>query len=253
MNTTKKYYGIALIATVALGALISFKYPFFNKNTPKTHNLGATQSFFKEKIAQEEKELINRLKAELGVDLSLTTPSQDHWLGSPTKAQGTEDIYQLVFDVAQKYNFNADKLSIVLQHSDQGSPASTNSAGQLLIEMNIFPTLPVSVQRFIIAHELHHILHNDFEETRALNKTLNQKHVSGKAQALLDEYGRFQEKRADVAAALRGAEWAQGYLDFAHEGIKRCAQDPGISHPTYKERAALAQTIIDHMHGLQTV
>lgn len=259
----KKYLFLLIVGfSIALGLhlLISGKKPVINQENAaqpiyqeiSPQALASTKKFFMDKLLQEEAALHQALSHEFGVNPAFLQADYSHqWRQKPGNSTSSEPMHQLTYEVAQAFNFNADKLRIVLNRTNNGSPAYSNDM-ELIIEMNLFPEFAQPVQKFIIAHELQHILQGDCTEIRTLKKRINQNNLSLSQTKLFETYNKFQEKRADFKAALHGTEWAQGYLAFAQEGLKRCKSGAGNLHPTWQERVDWAQEIVDHMQNVKT-
>jgi hypothetical protein len=261
--TMKKYlffFILGIFGTLGLYLGISNRKPAINQEKAEqttyqkisTQAAASTKKFFMDKLLQEEASFHQALSNEFGINTASLEADYSHqWRQNPGISASTEPMHRLTYEVAQAFNFNADKLRIVLNHTDNGSPAYSNDM-ELIIEMNLFPEFAQPVQKFIIAHELQHILQADCAQLRAIKKRVNQNYMSPSQTKLFESYNKFQEKRADFKAALQGIEWAQGYLAFAQEGLKRCKSGAGNLHPTWQERVAWAQDIVDHMQNIKT-
>lgn len=245
---------ITSVFCIGLGSLFCPKKPVnptIKKVSPS--KVAETKSYFLQRLNQEEEALHEKISREFAVDAKyLKTNFCQQWQQKPSKPQTDEHIYKLIFDVAQEYNFNADRLTISVNNNDAASPAYSTSSG-LIIEMNLFKLMPETVQRFIVAHELQHILNNDTDSISIIKRSLGNKPMTAAQSKLFELYNKFQEKRADFNAALQGEQWAQGYLAFAKEGLKRCTSGAGNMHPSWSERAQWAEEMVNHMHGIKNV
>lgn len=110
-------------------------------------------------------------------------------------------------------------------------------------------------KRFVIGHEIQHILHQDNFSRYTLELMLNNQveKMGQQKDHPLCQFNRFKETRADVKTALKGKEWAEGYLEFTKVFHKRAGNNPGITHPLIQDRIALAQEMVDYMKKQPTI
>ncbi|MGE0206485.1 MAG: hypothetical protein AB7R69_01405 [Candidatus Babeliales bacterium] len=141
-----------------------------------------------------------------------------------------------------------DPATITITGWDDISPAAATEH-IIYINEKEFSNYSLPARRFIIGHEIQHILHKDNWSRYSLELLCNNEveKMAGKKDHPLCQYSRFKEKRADVTMATTSKEWAEGYLAFAKEWHKRAGDNPGVTHPLNKDRVALAQDIVTHM------
>ena len=137
-------------------------------------------------------------------------------------------------------------------YSDRSPAAATERV--IYVNEEVFSNMSQSAKRFVIGHEIQHILHGDNSaryilETLAGNET--EELAPKKPNHPLLQYSRFKERRADVKTALQGPDWAEAYLSFAKERLEKVGDTPGVTHPKHSDRLTLAQAIHDHMQNDQ--
>ena len=157
---------------------------------------------------------------------------------------------QFVQNIMKECGLNLNTITIT--GFNVGSPAA---ATERVIYVNeaMFSALSPAAKKFVVGHEIQHILHGDNSARYTIELMANadtedmaRKYRKPNGHPLL-YYSRFKERRADVKTALMGPEWAQGYLAFAKERLEKQGNTPGVTHPSHSDRFALAQRIVQHM------
>jgi Peptidase family M48 len=161
---------------------------------------------------------------------------------------------EFVQGILKECGINPSTITVV--GYNDGSPAAATER-VIYVNENVFWNLSPAARKFVVGHEIQHIVHGDNSARYTLETILNadtealaKKHRKPDGHALL-YYSRFKERRADVTTALKGPEWAEGYLTFAQEQLKK-GDTPGVTHPKYSARVELAQRIVDHIKNEHT-
>jgi predicted metal-dependent hydrolase len=170
---------------------------------------------------------------------------------SPIKlSQATIDF---VRPIMQEFGLN--EADITIAHWDVDSPAGSCD-NLLLVNEKAFNQCSEKARRFIIAHELQHIINQD-HSTRSTIRDLLPK-SEPETSKLPSEHPflqlyRFHEERADMQAAMKSKEWAENFLAFAQE-YHKCFGDAIVAptHPKYSERLNMAQALIN-IHTTQEI
>jgi hypothetical protein len=159
--------------------------------------------------------------------------------------QVSSDTKQFVQGILKEFGINPQEITIVGWNDI--SPAGA-SEKVIYINEKEFNTYSQDAKYFLIGHEIQHILHQDNCSRYTLELLCNYNGIPTEQskESPLCQYSRFKEMRADVKTALKGKNWAQGYLDFAKEFHKRAGNNPGITHPLIQDRIALAQEILHY-------
>jgi hypothetical protein len=123
-------------------------------------------------------------------------------------------------------------------------PACSNDF-TLYVNIELLSSLPVSIQKFIIAHELERIMHNDSSHYFALKQVLLNTPFEDKKlrHQLLSRYYHWQKKRADISVASRDEIWAEYYHEFAQDALSR-TPSYSADYAFYQQRLVLAQEIV---------
>lgn len=158
----------------------------------------------------------------------------------------TIDLINQVLD-----DFALDKGLITIKPWDNGSPAAATN-NTLFINDKALKKFKKSTQKFIIGHELQHIIYEDYlikwaQECVTKDKKIEQSSIA----PLLDSYSRFTEERADIQTALKNSTYAQGFVDFMTILMHQEGDDynPGTSHPKNSTRLQMASTIFQSQYA----
>lgn len=159
----------------------------------------------------------------------------------------SEKMKTLVYSVLK--DFNVDPQNIQLQAYYCQSPAASTD-NTILIDEKACSNYPELVLRFILGHELQHILYNDYLMSYILWVLSNQKKdTSEKLEKALAFYARFTEERADLLASLQNQKYAQGFLEFTKMTLKQDGDSAEVekTHPGNAKRLQVAQNIVQAM------
>lgn len=228
------------LALIGAGIFLYPKYSF--KKTD-----GITTICSLSELRKEEKQLWQEIKELFNADLEAFHKTKSTiWYEQPKKETSANNpTEELIFNVARDFNYNTDALIIKFMDIKETQSSAGVSKTDLMINTNVFPSLPQSIQKFVIGHELFHLVNNDVGEKEEIVKNLEDpEKISKEQEELFYRYLRFQEKRADMQAALLKKEWADLYLEYTTQGLKRCPIEGSLTHPSFKERKQLAQNIV---------
>jgi hypothetical protein len=140
-------------------------------------------------------------------------------------------------------DFNVDPATIRILPYDHKSPAGALET-VLFVNESIFNTLSKQGKKFVIGHELQHMIHKDSITRRALEILTENKKSSQAITDTLNGVWRYHEYRADIKAALKNREYAQGYLEFVQTLSTMFGENAGITHPKNSRRLAIADQIL---------
>ena len=158
--------------------------------------------------------------------------------------QVSQETTQFVRGILQELGLDPTKITIV-GFNDISPAAATEKV--IYVNEQEFNNYSKPAQRFVIGHEIQHILHKDNCSRYTLELICNSEVEKNQKDHPLCQYNRYKEKRADIKTATQSLEWAEGYVAFAKEWYKRAGDNPGITHPLNKDRIVLAQQIFDHV------
>lgn len=158
-------------------------------------------------------------------------------------------LLKVVDEVLADFGFKSNEINILSYTFE--SPAASHEHG-LFINEAILGEFSLKAQRFLIAHELIHILHNDSIRAFVI-ELYARKNPAQSLSDLLIEYSQYCEKRADICASLKSPQYAQGYLDFMNAVLADeqadTYQDAAPSHPQDRERLEIAQNIVNMVNS----
>lgn len=248
---------------VTLGFSVGIIYYSLVKKTDKIKPIDAYQPTAEKTglahdIEKEYQEICKKL-AKVGVTAEKIATYKDKYYQryiesdkSDTPNNVAKPIQSFVHGILKDHGINPKEITLVAW-TDPSPAAATLK--RLFINEKTFLELSESARRFVIAHELQHILQQDNLMIFIINSILETT-----IEKLADDntqynhpyclYSRFIEKRADMQAALKDTKYAQGYVDFLQERIKKYGDQPSGTHPLRSERLKVAQNILNQHKDL---
>jgi len=114
----------------------------------------------------------------------------------------------------------------------------------VFVNEEIFNTMSTLAQKFVVGHEIIHILLQD-DETRFVFKNKGFFTNEKSLEYAMNKLYRFQELRADMLAALTNADYAQGYNEYVHNALSRRDGEEitELFYPTYALRQTTSEKI----------
>lgn len=148
-----------------------------------------------------------------------------------------------------------DPSNIEIYNFSYNMPAASTDR-HLYVNESIFNGLAKTSKTFIIAHEVQHILHKDHSTRFIIGHLLGTRTQTlaneGAINHPLLKLVRFQEKRADIEAALCNKDLCLMFYDFAQEQLQLIGDTTGLTHPKTSERLKIAQNLATHMNISQS-
>ncbi len=151
-------------------------------------------------------------------------------------------VRNIIHSVLQ--DFNVDPATIKLQAYYYYSPAA---AGHDTIfidekECNHYSDL---VLRFIIGHEVQHIINHDYVTKYSLEELSKKSDCDKKdIEEALAYYTCFTEQRADLLTASKDKDYAQGLLEFSAACLEEDGDDEHMGYPKNSKRLLMAQNVL---------
>lgn len=150
----------------------------------------------------------------------------------------SSDVAHFVKGIIQECGL--DKLEIhLLPDQMKTSPAAADT-NLLYITESLFNDLSDNEKKFVIAHELGHIINQDVAHQSALDTLAKERGLSKK---ILSAVNRFREERADLFAITQGEDYRKGAIEFAHNYHTKYGIQTADTHPKFIQRLSAAQTI----------
>ena len=146
---------------------------------------------------------------------------------------------------------DSNKIEIV--SSNGFSPAAATDI-VLFVNPEKFDALSPNIQKFVLVHEMSHIINRDHSTRCILEDMQENQKDNERLEHAINHIKYFSETRADVFAILQGQEFAQGQIDFMEQCLKLHGNKPGRSHPSNGERLAMGQKLlamIEHKNNSQ--
>lgn len=158
-------------------------------------------------------------------------------------------IKELIHTVCQDFEIDSSSF-VIVPYRDQ-SPAAANET-MLFVNQKEFNRLTPAAQRFVIGHELHHIMHHDDAFESALHQLAEKQKIDeSKLDSPVNHYLRFREERADIETASKDAEYARGFQEFMQHIVRTDGENPGITHPKNSLRLLYAKDMVHLAPPLQ--
>jgi hypothetical protein len=169
---------------------------------------------------------------------------------APRKKHVSENTKKLVLEILESSGIDTKNIKILATEMECAAAASETV---VFINEPLLEKYSQDEQLFIIAHEAQHMVYKDYLHNCALKEVLQDKNISYQCSNINDPancYSRFCELRADVNAALKGKRFTDGFLKFAQKTFDAHESNPGTTHPSDKDRLALAQEIYSAMQAV---
>ncbi len=256
MNNKIKIFCISVALIIAI---LVRKTPQNRNSTLKSIPVNAEinkknmRLFYEDWLNKEEKRLWELVKEKYGVDyktckeFSLTIkeslPKKVYPLSQKTK--------NLINEIAQEFEVTGLN---ALGNANLRSPAGAYATTLCINEAEL-TSYPHSMQRYIIAHEMQHIIYQDAALKTSLHYFLEEKGIplSPLTTDPVNKIARFIELRADIHTALHSASYAQGLVTAMK--IFRAQTDESeeahdIGHPKIALRSKVGRKILlAHQHS----
>jgi hypothetical protein len=146
---------------------------------------------------------------------------------------------KIVTKIIQDFGLRSHEISLLSWNVDSYA-AATDSA--LLINEKLFAPLPLCVKKFLIGHELQHLIYKDTSTRYILDESYQSSDTLPKNHPIMKLF-RFQEIRADIQSAVKSAEYKEGYRMFI-EILAQEGENEGITHPKHSVRLSMANKLI---------
>ena len=154
----------------------------------------------------------------------------------------------LVIEILKEFKLNPDEIKIA--SFDHPAPAASCD-GVIFINEQRFLRHSLEAQRFMIGHEIQHLLSHDSFKDFVISKLIQDLDNAEKSK-ILSNYSKIVEQLADNKTALTSPEWAQRYLEFMQESAVQDGNQAKTIHPQHSERLQIAQAIVTQINQ-QTV
>lgn len=262
INKNFIYYGISACLVLA-GIFVAQHKNIISIPALHRYTMMSAQEFYTQKLDHEQEKVWQEFN-KIGIDKHRYQHARKHlyqkYIRSDIPCSNKKvspKTEQFVKKVMKECGLNANSVKIV-GYNDLSPAAATERI--IYVNEQIFSKMSESAQRFVIGHEIQHILHGDNSD-RYILETLAGHETEAlapkKPNHPLLQYSRFKERRADIKTALQGPDWAESYRAFAQERLEKVGDTPGVTHPKHSERLQLANAICDHIkndqsHALQT-
>ncbi len=164
---------------------------------------------------------------------------------SATKKPLSQSLLELIKKVFKHYAVDIKSVAIIGYSDTKQVIIATDF--QLFINEDEFLKFHPAAQEFLIAHEIQHIVHNDDSVRYFIYNQLSPTpEQMNDPEYIVNRFYRFQEKRADMLAAIHDPHYAQGNIKLLEPC--QCQETSGISHPKESQRMAWAMDILKTVH-----
>jgi len=156
----------------------------------------------------------------------------------------SQENIQFIHEMFNMCGIDAEKINI--KSSNGFSPAAATDT-TLLINEEKFSSLAPAMKKFVLVHEISHIINQDHSTICMLDDLKAEQKDTNQLENLLSQIKYLSEVKADVFAILHGQEFAEGQIDFMEQCMKLYGNKPGHSHPSSGERREMGQKLLAMM------
>lgn len=231
----------ASVLSILFATVFAANLPVKKDNSRKNEVLAYLSKYEAEAWQKLEKIGIARQACQAFLDNLIEKPYSQEKLSKKPLSKKIKAIVAAVMS-----DFNIDLAMLKLQAYYSQSEASTTHDTLFIDERGCLQHSENAL-RFIIAHELQHVIYNDYLMLYSI-ETLSQALRTDKR--IVDEviafYSRFTEERADLMASLNAAVYAQGFLEFTQHCLREDSSSSAhteTSHPSHDKRLHLAHNV----------
>ena len=237
-----------LIITVAFCVLGTMVYYGINrKNHAPTIESShkALQTIYQEKLTNHEQQIWHQITQKTGI--LLEDAKKERRIINEHKKNAIKTIdtsiskenRELIQNTLLEFGINPK----TIQLKAYGNKDSALSADDYIIYIHepTFNAFSIDAKKFVIAHEIQHILNQDTSMDGALWRLLG--HTRKAIQPEIDALSRFTELRADVGALLHNPEYLEGGIIFFKTLLEDDGDPATISHPKNSQRLSVAQNM----------
>jgi hypothetical protein len=244
-STKIHYLSIVFGLLLALGCSFYFFYMKNKKSFSVEISSFTTETI--QKLEQQEAALWQKLNL-IGItqkECEKIEKISANTLDCNEKSSGkslSEKTFKVIFSVLKDLGIDPNTIRI-LSTNDHAAASALETV--LFINEQLLNELSQPAQKFVIAHELFHIINKDALRTYSLSKLAGKdpQELFRTIDNPVSEYFRFQEQRADTQAASINKDYAQGYVDLMHYLIAINLNSIAI-YPKNEDRLKVAQDIL---------
>lgn len=217
----------------------NFAQSFMDRETAMWEDIGTKTDFSQNFVQKEGNGLARSMKASGSV------------LNYEYRAGGkkpSKKVVKLVHEVARDCGISPEDIEIVSVVNKLPTSAASANGNVVSIDERYFNDYPRNEQKFVLAHELCHVIQNDSCTNHVLKNTISRKakDLTGKEREdLLKAVSRFQEERADAFSLSRGKEYVDGGVAFCKQMVDQFGDRTGSYHPKWSQRLRLAQSFVE--------
>lgn len=160
------------------------------------------------------------------------------------KGSFSQKLRVLISEVLCEFNIDPKKITIVPYEGFSEASVLTHF---IFVNEDRLKKFDEKTQRWIIAHEVVHLLKKDGMRTAILH-TLFEKKLQD-PNHVVNRMSRFEEMRADLLSSLNGKAYAEGCIDFLGKNVEVGADLHTYSmHPEFSLRLKTAQRVYDTVY-----
>lgn len=157
----------------------------------------------------------------------------------------TPEDAKLAQEILREFSIDPDTIALVpWKNLDAGST-------DISLYLQESPYMPVKAKKFVITHEIAHMLNKDHSTSRILKKAYSKRKDlvdSPELAQLLKRFAYFKELRADIIAILHSNDCLEGQIQYMEHNIECAAQDINAhehdhTHPSDTLRLAIGKNI----------
>jgi hypothetical protein len=215
---------------------------------------GSSRESFLTLLNEQEKALWDCLKEEEGVsqkDFAYYTnlyasdyeKKEKERVEFRRRGSASQKLRTLIRGILCEFSIDPRTITIVPYDGNEAA-ALTNF---IFVNEDKLKSYDEKTQRWIIAHEIIHLLKGDCLRTTILKILFEEKFKD--PEHVVNRMMRFEEMRADLLSSLNGKEYAEGCIGFLDKHIQEGADlHSYATHPEYSLRLKTAQQVYDKVY-----
>lgn len=145
---------------------------------------------------------------------------------------------ELVQSVVDDFGLDATNLELVPWDLESAA-AATDTV--FFINEEMLKQHSPEAQRFIIGHEIQHVIHQDHSTQFTLRTIGRELSISTDS---FNALSRFFETRADTLTALKNDDYAHGKIKCMQKNLELLGENAGLSHPKTSSRLQRGKQIV---------
>jgi hypothetical protein len=153
----------------------------------------------------------------------------------------SEETIAFIKSIMHEFNVDPNQMNFIPWNQNLCASATDTI---IFINEKLLNKLRPETKKFVIGHELIHVIHKDHSTRYFIRNTKPIKLVhDNDIDNPLNKVCQFHELRADMLSCLHGMEYTEGNLDFMNQQISSYGDAQMCSYPKYSLRRTIGTKI----------